>query len=100
MSEDIFTITVTLAARKIRLNIPRAEEEKYRKAARRLNDLIAYYRKQYAYVEEDHELILIMAAFHLGVDFFGEQARRDLLPLLERIAKLDKTVDEHLNASK
>ncbi len=100
MSEDSFTITVKIAARNIRLNIPRAEEEKYRAAARRLNNLIAYYRKQYAYVEEDHELILIMAAFHLGVDFFGEQQRRDLLPLLEKIANWDKTIDEHLNSSK
>ncbi len=101
MSTDVFKITVKIAARTIQLNIPRAEEEKFRNAARRLNNLIAFYREKYAEIaENDNELILLMSAFHLGVDFFGESERKDIFPLLEKIANLGSEIDEHLDLSK
>lgn len=101
MSEDVFKITVKIAARTIQLNIPRAEEEKFRNAARRLNNLIALYRAKYTEVaESDYELILLMSALHLGVDFFGEIERKDMLPLLEKIEQWGNEIDESLDCSK
>lgn len=101
MPADVFKITVKIAARTIQLNIPRAEEEKFRNAARRLNNLIDFYRKKYAEIaEKDNELILLMSALHLGVDFFGESERKDMLPLLKKIEDLGSEIDEHLDFSK
>ena len=101
MQGDTFKITVKIAARTIQLNIPRADEEKFRNAARRLNNLIAYYRKKYSEIaESDNELILLMSAFHLGVDFFEESERNDMFPLLEKLEKMGDEIDERLDLSK
>lgn len=97
MSEDVFTITLKIAGRNIRLNIPRAEEVKYRKVARRLNALIDFYKERYAEcVERDFELILLMSAIHIGTDWVEEFDRADVEPLLQKMQGWSSEVDEQL----
>ena len=62
MPSEKLTISVVLGGRKIQLDINRADEEVYRNAAQRLNEIVSFYRKNYS--EVDGEMILLMSAYN------------------------------------
>lgn len=89
-------ITVRIAGKDYGMHIPVQEEEKFRRAARGINDLIAGYRSSYAAEPEDY---LAMAALQMAVDkvslemdrTLGDDQRRSLEELG---AKIDRYLEE------
>ena len=58
-------ISVRLAGKEYPMTIPQAEEEKYRRAARDINSLIAAYKTRFMAEPEDY---LAMAALQVAAD--------------------------------
>ena len=71
MPSEKLTISVVLGGRKIQLDINRADEEVYRNAAQRLNEIVSFYRKNYS--EVDGEMILLMSAYNAVVNHLAEK---------------------------
>lgn len=97
MPSEKLTISVVLGGRKIQLEINRADEEIYRNAAQRLNEIILFYRKTYS--EVDGELILLMSAYNAVVNHLAEKktAKDDLDQLEACFSQLSNELNNCLN---
>eukprot|EP01156_Anaeramoeba_ignava_P003228 Anaeramoba_ignava/a221381_4.p1 GENE.a221381_4~~a221381_4.p1 ORF type:complete len:115 (+),score=2.35 a221381_4:297-641(+) len=89
--EETFTIRVNIADRYYPLKIKRTDEEKVRKAAKRINDTVQQYRK--VYVDKDGQDFLAMAALQFVTrltEFEEEQSGNKYQDALEMLNhKLD-----------
>lgn len=100
MPSEKLTISVVLGGRKIQLDINRADEEVYRNAAQRLNEIVSFYRKNYS--EVDGEMILLMSAYNAVVNHLAEKkiAKEDLDNLETSFTQLSKELKNCLNEEK
>ncbi|MBO7724415.1 MAG: cell division protein ZapA [Paludibacteraceae bacterium] len=100
MPSEKLTISVVLGGRKIQLDINRADEEVYRNAAQRLNEIVSFYRKNYS--EVDGEMILLMSAYNAVVNHLAEKkiAKEDLDNLETRFTQLSNELKNCLNEEK
>lgn len=95
--EDRLKIKVKVADREYPMNIGRDNEEKIRRAAKEINDKIARYRRQY--VVSDPSDYLAMAALQTSLENVERQSDNLSARLLERLAELDRRLDEYLSES-
>lgn len=97
MPSEKLTISVVLGGRKIQLEINRADEEIYRNAAQRLNEIVSFYRKNYS--EVDGEMILLMSAYNAVVNHLAEKkiAQDDLSLLKANFTQLSNELNDCLN---
>lgn len=100
MPSEKLTISVVLGGRKIQLDINRADEEVYRNAAQRLNEIVSFYRKNYS--EVDGEMILLMSAYNAVVNHLAEKkvAKEDLDNLETSFTQLSNELKNCLNEEK
>lgn len=100
MPSEKLTISVVLGGRKIQLDINRADEEVYRNAAQRLNEIVSFYRKNYS--EVDGEMILLMSAYNAVVNHLAEKkiAKEDLDNLEASFTQLSNELKNCLNEEK
>lgn len=100
MPSEKLTISVVLGGRKIQLDINRADEEVYRNAAQRLNEIVSFYRKNYS--EVDGEMILLMSAYNAVVNHLAEKkiAKEDSDNLETRFTQLSNELKNCLNEEK
>ncbi len=100
MPSEKLTISVVLGGRKIQLDINRADEELYRNAAQRLNEIVSFYRKNYS--EVDGEMILLMSAYNAVVNHLAEKkiAKEDLDNLETSFTQLSNELKNCLNEEK
>lgn len=100
MPSEKLTISVVLGGRKIQLDINRADEEVYRNAAQRLNEIVSFYRKNYS--EVDGEMILLMSAYNAVVNHLAEKkiAKEYLDNLETSFTQLSNELKNCLNEEK
>lgn len=63
--EEVLRITISIAGKRFSLNVPRKDEEIYRKAADQLNSKIADYTRKNPNADESY--ILAQAAFYMSL---------------------------------
>lgn len=88
MKDDNFIINVQISGLRMPLNIPRKDEELYRKAEKMVNSYLAKFQKLYN--QRPSEEILIMVAFQIAVIVSKQELNEDKVPLAEKIQELDK----------
>jgi cell division protein ZapA len=87
MKDDNFIINVQISGLRMPLNIPRKDEELYRKAEKLVNSYLARFQKMYN--QRPSEEILIMVAFQIAVIVSKQELTEDKVPLAEKIQELD-----------
>jgi len=87
MKDDNFIINVVISGTRLPLNIPRKDEELYRKAEKLVNKYLDRYQKQYN--QRSIEEILILVAFQIAVIVSKQELRDDEVPMAEKIQQLD-----------
>ena len=95
MENDNFIINVQISGLRMPLNIPRKDEELYRKAEKLVNSYLSRYQKQYN--QRPSEEILIMVAFQIAVIVSKLELKEDKVPLAEKIQELDNELHKLLS---
>jgi len=92
--DDKLTIKVNVADRYYPLKISRNDEEKIRKAAKRINEKILQYKQRYT--DKDNQDFLAMAALQYVVQVIDNEHKKDILPILNELEELDKELEQYL----
>ena len=92
--DDKLTIKVNVADRYYPLKISRNDEEKIRKAAKRINEKILQYKQRYT--DKDNQDFLAMAALQYVVQVIDNEHKKDILPILNDLEELDKELEQYL----
>ena len=87
-------ITVKIAGKEYPMTINQNDEEKYRRAAKEINKLIAAYKASYVAEPEDY---LAMAAIQVAVGKVTLEMDRSLSNQLEELDALNREIDNYLN---
>ena len=74
------------------MTIPQAEEEKYRRAARDINSLIAAYKTRFMAEPEDYLAALQVAADKVDLEMKGEMTDQAV-----RLQEIERRIDGYLN---
>ena len=93
--EEKLSIRVNIADRYYPLKIEREDEEKIRKAAKLINDKVFQYKTKYA--DKDIQDFLAMAALQFVIRLIEMEEKTDEPNLIERLQKLNETLDEIVN---
>jgi cell division protein ZapA len=94
MMEDKLTIRVNIVDRYYPLKIDRKDEEKIRKAAKKINDTVKQYQKLYG--EKDGQDFLAMAALQFVTKVIESEEHYEVHPLIDEIRKADQLMDKVL----
>ncbi len=92
---DKLSININIDGRVYPLTIVREDEEKYRKAAKILNDIILQYRKKYA--DHDSKDFLAMTAFQFVLKNLELEEQADESPFIEEIKILNEHLGDYLS---
>ena len=92
--EDKFTIRVNIADRYYPLKIERKDEEKIRKAAKKINDTVLQYKKIYA--DKDDQDFLAMAALQFVTKVIESDIKQNISPIIEDLEDLSQELDDYL----
>ncbi|WP_159519343.1 cell division protein ZapA [Sunxiuqinia indica] len=92
---DKLSININIDGRVYPLTIVREDEEKYRKAAKILNDIILQYRKKYA--DHDSKDFLAMTAFQFVLKNLALEEQADDSPFIEEIKILNEQLGDYLS---
>ena len=76
------------------MTIPQAEEEKYRRAARDINSLIAAYKTRFMAEPEDY---LAMAALQVAADKVDLEMKGEMTDQAVRLQEIERRIDGYLN---
>ena len=77
------------------MKIDRRQEEKYRKAAKMINDIVLEYKKKY--VNQDSQDFLAMTAFQFVLKNLEMEEEADESPFLEELKLLDEQLSDYLS---
>lgn len=95
MSEDKYLkINVQIGGFRIPMEIPRSDEEIYRKAQAMVVDYIERYQKRYN--QRSYEEIVILAAFQLASILSRHLLAGDPAPVEEKLKQLEIEIDKAL----
>lgn len=92
--DEKFTIKVNIVDRYYPLKIDRNDEEKVRRAAKKINDTVLQYKK--IYTDKDSQDFLAMAALQFVIKVVEMDAKQDVLPIVERLAEIEQELNEYL----
>jgi cell division protein ZapA len=92
---DELSINININGRIYPLKIDRRQEEKYRKAAKMINDIVLEYKKKY--VNQDSQDFLAMTAFQFVLKNLEMEERADETPVLEELRLLDEQLSDYLS---
>ncbi len=79
-------IILKIAGREYPLTINRADEEKYRRAAKEINELVTMYSKRYS---ADMENYLAMVALQMALMNVQREMNPDIAPIIEELKRLE-----------
>jgi len=88
------SINIKIDGRNYPLKIDRNDEEKYRKAAKIINEIILQYRQKYA--NHDAQDFLAMTAFQFVLKNIELENKADQSPYVDEVKDLDEILDEFL----
>ncbi len=94
MTEKL-SINININGRVYPLKIDREDEEKIRKAAKMINDIVLEYKKKY--VSQDAQDFLAMTAFQFVLKNLELEEKSDVSPIIEEIRTLDDQLNEYLS---
>lgn len=92
--KDKLSINIVIDNRGYPLVVEREDEERYRHAAKLLNDMVHHYRGLFA--DKDSQDILAMAAFQFVLKYLNEKKNAENDLLLNEIKNLNKDVSDFL----
>jgi cell division protein ZapA (FtsZ GTPase activity inhibitor) len=94
MTEKL-SINIRIDGRNYPLKVERENEEKFRKAAKIINDIVLQYRQKY--VNSDSQDFIAMAAFQFVVKNIDLEEKVNQSPLFDELKKLDEELDDYLS---
>ncbi len=92
---DELSINININGRIYPLKIDRRKEERIRKAAKMINDIVLEYKKKY--VNQDSQDFLAMTAFQFVLKNLEMEDQADESPIIEEIKLLDEQLSEYLS---
>lgn len=93
--KEKLSINIVIGNRGYPLVVDRKDEEKYRHAAKILNDMVFVFKNQYA--DKDEQDILAMAAFQFSLKYLKEKKDDKYDLLLEELKNINEDVSGFLN---
>ena len=94
MTEKL-SIRIKIDGRDYPLKVDRDEEEKFRKAAKIINDTLVQYRQKYS--SNNAQDFLAMTAFQFALKNIELEEQVDRSPLFDEIKKLDEELSDYLS---
>jgi cell division protein ZapA len=101
MKENLLTINISIAERSYPILIKREEEEKIRKAAKLINELILEFKKQYPNGTDSKISsidYLAMASMQVSLKLVDLEMLKDSDLLAEKIQKINQNIEEYLKS--
>lgn len=92
---DKLSINIKIDGRNYPLKIDREDEEKYRKAAKIINDIVLQYRQKY--VTRDAQDVLAMTAIQFVLKSIELEEKIENSPLFDDLKKLDEELGDYLS---
>jgi len=89
-----FRINIKIDGKSYPLTINIEDEERYRLAAKRVNEIMRKYREQFG--EQDSKDILAMAAFQIALSNTEMQQRNDKTLFIEELKNLNDDISDFL----
>ena len=97
MAESL-KIRITIAGRVYPLNVKNEnEEEGMRKAAKKINDLVLKYEKNYAVSDKQDVLAMCALQFASLIEIKAINNEDEIIEATKKIEDLNAMLDEHLN---
>lgn len=96
--DDNFRINIKIDGRVYPLNINRADEERYRLAAKMVNEMASEFRKLFQ--NKDSQDILAMAAFQIALNTTELQQREDKSQFIDELKNLNDDISDFLKERK
>lgn len=88
------SINIKIDGRNYPLKIDRDDEEKYRKAAKIINEIVLQYRQRYA--NHDAKDFLAMTAFQFVLKNIELENKVDPSPFVDEVKELNEMLDEYI----
>jgi len=92
--DEKLSIKVNVADRYYPIRVDRNDEERYRKAARMINEKVLQYKQRYS--DKDVQDFLAMAALQYVIKALEIENDNDMAPLTEALEALDKKLESIL----
>ncbi len=86
-------ITIHVYDTDLSVNVPRDEEEYYRKSGKLITDVVNSYASRFKGVKADKEL-LYMALIDIALRYVKEAGRNDVMPFNDILSKLTSEIEE------
>lgn len=93
--DNKLSIRINIADRFYPLKIDRKDEEKIRKAAKKINDTIFQY-KQKGYPDKYDQDFLAMVALQFSTKVVEGEEKQNLFPVIETIKELSRNLDDYI----
>lgn len=94
MTEKL-SINIKIDGRDYPLKVVREDEEKYRKAAKIINETVAQYRQMYS--SKNAQDFLAMTAFQFALKNIELEKEVDRSPLFDELKTLDEELSDYLS---
>ena len=94
MTEKL-SINIKIDGRNYPLKVDRENEEKFRKAAKIINDIVLQYRQKY--LTSDSQDVLAMTAFQFVLKTIELEEKVDHSPLFDELKKIDEELGDYLS---
>jgi len=94
MTEKL-SIKIKIDGREYPITVGKDDEEKYRKAAKIINDIIVTYRQTYS--GKDTQDFLAMTAYQFVLKNMELEEKVDQSPMFDELKKLDEELSDYLS---
>ena len=94
MTEKL-SINIKIDGRSYPLKVDKENEEKFRKAAKIINDIVLQYRQKYQ--TSDPVDVLAMTAFQFVFKTIDLEEKADRSPLFDELKKIDEELGDYLS---
>jgi cell division protein ZapA len=94
MTEKL-SINIKIDGRSYPLKVDKENEEKFRKAAKIINDIVLQYRQKYQ--TSDPLDVLAMTAFQFVLKSIDLEEKADRSPLFDELKKIDEELGDYLS---
>ncbi len=95
MDDKMMKINLLIDNLRYPLNIPREEEERYRDAAKMINNTLNKYRSMWPELSANNHWA--MAALEIAFNLTTNENRNDTKPYLEKLEELTKELDNYIS---
>ena len=95
MDDKMMKINLLIDNLRYPLNIPREEEERYRDAAKMINNTLNKYRSMWPELSANNHWA--MAALEIAFNLTTNENRNDTKPYMEKLEELTKELDNYIS---